>query len=521
MIRVGLVRTTPSYQGLVPPYAPGRDYPEVAQLGAEARAPAEFNHVYAAVRESLRALDLDAEHFGGADWNPLGDLVRPGAVIVLKPNFIRHWNALESDEASVESVITHGSVLRTMVDYALLAAGPTGRVVIAEAPQQDCDFDRIRTLAGLDELSAYVESLGRTLEIIDLRREAVVFDDGIIAERKQLPGDPMGYRAVDLGRHSFFEGSGLDPIRFRGADYDPGPTSEHHRDGRNEYLLSETVLSSDLIVNLPKLKTHKKTGVTLALKNLVGINGDKNWLPHHSLGATRDGGDEFPAARMIDKLRSRATEIARPLLARGLGTRFFRAVRRVESATRGDAFIRAGNWHGNRTTWRMCCDLNRCLYYSDPKYSDPRRSARHLGNANDSPDNPAETHERLDLDGAQNRRTVLTVLDGIVAGEGAGPLAPRDVPLGVIVAGTDPLAVDLVAVRLMGFNEQLIPKLREPMRDTGARITQVREPRDVEVGETRVEPERDHPVVVRELDQISCDKVFTPHPGWLGHIERD
>ena len=53
------------------------------------------------------------------------------------------------------------------------------------------------------------------------------------------------------------------PARFRGADYDPGPTTEHHSGGRNAYLLSETVLSADLIVNLPKLKTHKKTGVTL------------------------------------------------------------------------------------------------------------------------------------------------------------------------------------------------------------------------------------------------------------------
>jgi uncharacterized protein (DUF362 family) len=78
---------------------------------------------------------------------------------------------------------------------------------------------------------------------------------------------------------------------YSGADYDPGPTTSHHRGGRNEYLLSETVLRADLVVNLPKLKTHKKTGVTLALKNLVGINGDKNWLPHH-----RDGGFTCAAA---------------------------------------------------------------------------------------------------------------------------------------------------------------------------------------------------------------------------------
>src|SRR5690606_2650770 len=97
-----------------------------------------------------------------------------------------------------------------------------------------------------------------------------------------------------------------------------------------------------LVINLPKLKTHKKTGVTLSLKNLVGINGDKNWLPHHSLGSVGEGGDEFPDSRLIDRLRSRATEIARPLLARGLFGGLFRAVRRVENAARGDQFIRSG-----------------------------------------------------------------------------------------------------------------------------------------------------------------------------------
>ena len=46
----------------------------------------------------------------------------------------------EGPGASVESVVTHGSVIRAMADYAALAVGPEGRVVVAEAPQQDCDW---------------------------------------------------------------------------------------------------------------------------------------------------------------------------------------------------------------------------------------------------------------------------------------------------------------------------------------------------------------------------------------------
>jgi uncharacterized protein (DUF362 family) len=490
VIRVGLARTQPSYAGLHPPFGPGKAYPELLQLLGERAAEGTHNSAYLAVRAALAALGLDTERFGTANWNPLGGLVRRGGRVVLKPNFIRHLNP--NTEGSVESVITHGAIVRALADYAFLATGAEGSVAVAEAPQQDCDFERIREITGLDQIARFYEdTLGRELEVIDLRREAVRFRDGIIVSRYALAGDPKGYRAVDLGRKSFFTASGLDPLRFRGADYDPSVTAEHHMGGSNAYLLSETVLCADLVVNLPKLKTHKKTGVTLALKNLVGINGDKNWLPHHSAGAVGEGGDEFPGTRWIDRMRSRATELARPLLHRGLALGAFRAARKFETAMRGNDFIRSGNWHGNQTTWRMCCDLNRCLYYSNTA--------------------------GLDLDAAAPIRTVLTVIDGIVAGEGEGPLAPRDVPLGVVIAGTDPVAVDLVAVRLMGFDERRIPKIRESMGDPGPRITAVRECRDVVVGELAAGGSKMHE---SSLDELSASHVFVPHPGWRGHLER-
>ena len=246
------------------------------------------------------------------------------------------------------------------------------------------------------------------------------------------------------------------------------------------------------MVNLPKLKTHKKTGVTLAIKNLVGINGDKNLLPHHCVGSPDQGGDEFPGAAAIDRVRSFATEVARALLKRGIGTQLVRWVRRAENATRGDDFIRSGNWYGNRTTWRMCVDLNRCLYYSDA----------------------AGPH----FDAAKPVRTVLTVLDGVIAGEGEGPLAPRDVPLGAILAATDPIALDLAVLRLMGFDEERIPKIREPMRDETLRVTEVRTPADVQVREVTDDSDE---VIPRRLDELSSPHTFDPHPGWRSHIERD
>ncbi len=493
-VPVGLARTDPNYTGLTPPYGPGKAWPELADLLGDVDADEPSNHVYAAVRAALWSLGLDAENFGGVDWNPLGALTARGSRIVLKPNFIRHWNSkadTRSAHASVESVITHGAVLRAVVDYAFLAAGVEGSVTIAEAPQHDCDFEKIREIAGLDALVRfYEEKLGRELEIIDLRRESATYRDAVITERHPLPGDPRGYRMIDLGRSSAFEGSGLDSQRFRGADYDPGPTTEHHRDGKNEYLLSETVLSADLVVNLPKLKTHKKTGVTLALKNLVGINGDKNLLPHHCVGSVDQGGDEYPGSSWFDAARSQGTEVGRALLKRQAGAKFIRWARRIEAAVRGGDFIRSGNWHGNRTTWRMCVDLNRCLYYSDAKGED--------------------------FEASEPIRKVLTVMDGIVAGEGDGPLAPGNVPLGSVIAATDPIALDLVALRLMGFDEQNIPKICEPMTDQRLRITRVRKAEDVVVCEVNA---RSCDVQRRPLNEIRCEHVFLAHPGWIGHIE--
>ncbi len=51
----------------------------------------------------------------------------------------------------------------------------------------------------------------------------------------------------------------------------------------------------------------------------------------------------------------------------------------------------------------------------------------------------------------------LVVVDGSTAMEGNGPSAGPLVPMGLIVAGTNPLATDMVAANLMGFDPLEIP----------------------------------------------------------------
>ena len=104
-------------------------------------------------------------------------------------------------------------------------------------------------------------------------------------------GDPLGNVRIDLGKNSFLSEHDGKGKRYYDAFYDIDETNIHHANGIHEYLISKTTIECDAFISLPKLKTHKKAGVTLNLKGLVGINADKNWLPHCTLAGPEDSGD--------------------------------------------------------------------------------------------------------------------------------------------------------------------------------------------------------------------------------------
>ena len=86
-------------------------------------------------------------------WNPLADIIRPGDTVVLKPNFIKEHHETKLDEW--EQVITHGSVIRAVCDYVLLALKGTGRIIICDAPQTDSSFRKICKAAQNDFLTNF------------------------------------------------------------------------------------------------------------------------------------------------------------------------------------------------------------------------------------------------------------------------------------------------------------------------------------------------------------------------------
>jgi len=95
----------------------------------------------------------------------------------------------------------------------------------------------------------------------------------------------------------------------------------------------------------------------------------------------------------------------------------------------------------------------------------------------------------------------LTIIDGIVAGEGNGPMEADAKPCGVLIAGVNPVTADFVATRLMGFDWQKVPTIREAFQISGLKL--------VDFGPDDVE-------ALPELGEVFH---FRPHFGWVGRIE--
>ncbi|MCX5814213.1 MAG: DUF362 domain-containing protein [Proteobacteria bacterium] len=492
-MQVSIVKTVVHYPP--PPFHPSSAYPEYPYSG-DAIAPEE-NPVYEAVRSALYLAGLDRENYGTPYWNPFGQFIKEGSRIVIKPNFVHHYNELCDERSYFDALVTHASIIRPLIDYVLLAARGKFTLTIADLPIQSADFSIISKKTGLSQVIEFVrDKTGRRgeIELMDLRDYQMLIDStGAIRGRIDQPGDPLGFVMVDLGQYS-----NLLPLEkythlFRSADYKGDITVQRHSNGVHQYIISRTILKSDFLINVPKLKVHKKTGVTLSLKNMVGTIGDKSCLPHYREGGPDSGGDEYPVFSAINALRGRCDFALRCLgtipwrLIRPVGRVLVRLNRMVHQ---DQPLINAtgGNWYGNDTIWRMVHDINCIIFHSDCDgilYDDVRRN-------------------------------YLTVVDGIIGGEGEGPLKPRPVAAGVIVAGVDPLSVDICCTQLMGLDWRKIPlyaKYNAGQRYTFTRFNGDPERIDVVMSENSA-------IVKRHLDQVNPIKNFEPASGWKGHIER-
>lgn len=472
---------TKSYPDLVP-FHPPEPYPEL-----ESKEIHPDNEVYAGVRNVLRLSGLDTENYGSDDWNPLGETIEPGMTVFIKPNTVRHYNTEGHD---VLSIINHASVIRPILDYVVKALKGEGRIIIGDSQVIFGQFDKAYKAAQIDQLlDWYRDQTPIPIECFDLRmvRGTRTWMYGKWG-RKKVESDPRGYRFVDLGEHSCF--NGIDPARLRIAIASYKNMFKHHSNGKHEYLFPQSVLDSDVVISIPKLKTHRRTGVTLAIKNFMGIPAWKDSLPHFITGSVEEGGDQYinPSARKRICTRLHDEIQANPFIPIKFTCAVIKKI--VWSSNRIFPFkddIYEAMWHGNDTLWRTLFDLNRGLLYADRE-----------GKIQET-----------------QQRKFFGIIDGIIAGENNGPVGVDPVFAGVLMAGFNPVALDIAAATLMGHDIEKIPMIFKTITPNGSKLPLFHGSAD----EVMVAVNK-KTLSFKEFSN-EYNLRFVPHPTWKGHVERD
>ena len=285
------------------------------------------------VKESLMELFLD---LGYPKENPLSKIIEPGNTVFIKPNWVAsRWRESCDHVDDLYCVITHPSLLEAIADFVAEALNGEGKIIIADNPSIDADFNELMEHTKIKE--RIEGKYACDLEIKDLR--PLVCDDLKNYGKKYLmvpqDGDDQGTIEVNLGKESMLYG--LDPQRFRGVFDERDETIASHTGETQLYTYARSLYDADVYISVPKLKTHQKVGTTLNLKGLVGSISNKNQLVHWQIGYPEIKGDEYPNKEAYD-------------------------------AGQKAKVTHRGSWPGNDTIWRMVVDLYKGLKMKERKY---------------------------------------------------------------------------------------------------------------------------------------------------------
>lgn len=449
----------------VPPYNPSEIFPEYPF-----DSPIDVdNQVYSAVRCILKKLGLDQDNFDKSCWNPFGCFINPGDTVVIKPNLVVDTCYLSQTE--FQSAVTHGSIIRPIIDYVFIALNGKGKIIVADGPIDLTDFHDTTINNGLFQTVHYLRNdFSVPVELTDLREERLNKISSIIIGRFELSawireklfGDPLGYVIVDLKEDSEFEGIAdkCQYIRSTQLIRNQSEPINHHRHGMHEYSIAKTILDADVIINVPKLKAHKKTGNTINLKNTVGVIVPRCWMPHYMTDY-----DEYDDSIGIKH------KIIKHLWSlfhiRSIGCIL------IKDLSNNPKFEIGGSNPKNDTLWRSILDINKILFYSDKK-----------GIMRDTP-----------------QRKFFSIVDGIISGEKDAPLSPSPVETGLVIGGFDPIAVDYICTDIMGFDY-----------------------RKIEVIIKSLELDK-YPLGISDINEIITTGEwksfhFTPPTNWIGFVEQ-
>lgn len=416
------------------------------------------------------------------------DNIQKGNNVVIKPNFVQEK---DSRSEEWEQVITHPAIITAVIQLLCEKLNGSGSIIIADAPMCATRFDKLLAHYPIGRWKQICKEGHLIFQIIDLRDEEWwIASNNAIIKKAQLPGDPLGKTLCNL-RNDSSEFYGKKAGKgFYGADYDSDETNKAHDGENNWYSVSKTVMLADVFINLPKMKCHRKAGITCCLKNLIGINTNKNYLPHHSNGTPDEGGDQYDKAGPSQKIEGKLSHIFMKIVSKFTFLRpALVPVKSIGLLLFGgkNSKIRGGGWYGNDTLWRTIIDLNKVLFYGDPD---------------------GQLREKKDP-----YKQYIAIVDGIIAGEGNGPLEPDRKDCGYILAGVNPVSVDCVAAFLMGFDYKKIPMINNCFYIKKYQIT------DFDYDDIRCIIDDNKRMTINDIPS----KYVTPFraaSGWAGHIEK-
>lgn len=261
---------------------------------------------------------------GMNEKNPFGEIIKPGMTVFIKPNWVAsRWRASADHVDDLYCVITHPNVIEAVADDVAIALDGRGKIIIADNPSIDADFEELMEHTGIRRLQNKYEV---PCEIFDLRPLVCPSLDVYGQKDKMVRkcGDPQGEVQVNLGKESMLYD--VDSSLFRGVFNEREETVAAHTGDNQLYTYSRSLFEADVYISIPKLKTHQKVGATLNLKGLVGSITQKNQLVHWRVGYPACGGDEYPDKNSYD-------------------------------ASKTAKVTHRGAWPGNDTIWRMVVDL--------------------------------------------------------------------------------------------------------------------------------------------------------------------
>ncbi|MBK9150474.1 MAG: DUF362 domain-containing protein [Saprospiraceae bacterium] len=359
--------------------------------------------------------------------------------IFLKPNWVKH-SSNPHDELCLR---THDQVVIALTE--ILCRYQPGLIIIGDAPIQGCKWDQMLSKTFYNRIIELSEKSGVPVRIKDLRRKIMdLSKDSMISESQGLED----FVIVDVGKASYLEevtksGENL----FRVTHYNPDRFMESHKPGVHKYCITKELFEADIVISIPKIKTHEKSGITNALKNIVGLNGDKDFLPHHRIGGTNNGGDAYPGHNPVRYWAELLYDKANRSLGKKsywLWIRLASLVWKLSLPGPTDRF--GAGWYGNDTTWRMVMDLNLVSIYA---LSDGTMSS-------------------------QPQRLLYSLCDGIIGGQKDGPLFPEPLPLGILMFTNDSAWADISAAILMGMDISKLPLLQAAREFSSERKTDIK-----------------------------------------------